>query len=164
MHNKFYYIWYMTNIMKNRITIDYILRSTWLSIQKMYNEEAIHFGATMSGAFTLLSIDPKKGTPSSSLGPKMGIAATSLSRTLNDLEQRKLIKRTTSKEDKRSIIISLTHEGLRMRDISKQYVKEFHHTIEKEIPMDKLTIFYDVMDEINRIITKKRMKKNEKTH
>ena len=41
-------------------TIDYVLRTTWLAVQKMYNEEASKFGATMATAFTLLSIDPKK--------------------------------------------------------------------------------------------------------
>ena len=54
-------------------TIDYVLRTTWLAVQKMYNEEASKFEATMATAFTLLSIDPKKGTPSTSLGPKIGI-------------------------------------------------------------------------------------------
>ena len=48
-------------------TIDYVLRTTWLAVQKMYNEEASKFEATMATAFTLLSIDPKKGTPSTSL-------------------------------------------------------------------------------------------------
>ena len=63
-------------------TIDYVLRTTWLAVQKMYNEEASKFEATMATAFTLLSIDPKKGTPSTSLGPKMGMESTSLSRIL----------------------------------------------------------------------------------
>jgi DNA-binding MarR family transcriptional regulator len=125
----------------------------------MYNEEASTFNSTMSGAFTLLSIDPKKGTPSSSLGPKMGIAPTSLSRVLNELEKQNLIERISSKEDKRSIIICLTEEGLKMRDISKKYVKEFHNTIENEIPKDKLDVFYDVIGKINEIIIKKRHKK-----
>jgi DNA-binding MarR family transcriptional regulator len=125
----------------------------------MYNEEASTFGSTMSSAFTLLSIDPKEGTPSSSLGPKMGIAATSLSRVLNELEKRNLIKRTSSNEDKRSIIISLTEEGLKMRDISKEYVKEFHNTIEEKIPKEKLDTFYEVVGKINEIIIKKRAKK-----
>ena len=35
-------------------------------------------------ALLLLSIDPEKGTPSTSLGPKMGMEATSLSRTLKN--------------------------------------------------------------------------------
>ena len=41
-------------------------------------------------ALLYLSIDPKKGTPSTSLGPKMGMEATSLSRTLKSLEEKKV--------------------------------------------------------------------------
>ncbi len=74
-------------------TIDYILRTTWLAVQKMYNEEAAKFGTTMATGFTLLSIDREKGTPSTALGPKMGMEATSLSRILKTMEQKGLIER-----------------------------------------------------------------------
>ena len=97
-------------------TIDYILRTTWLAVQKMYNEEASKFDATMATAFTLLSIDPKIGTSSTSLGPKMGMESTSLSRILKTLEDRDLIKRTPNPEDGRGIIINLTKLGLEKRE------------------------------------------------
>ena len=48
-------------------TIDYVLRATWISIAKMYNEEASKEGSTMATGFALLSIDPENGTPSTSL-------------------------------------------------------------------------------------------------
>ena len=66
-------------------TIDYLLRTTWLSVSKMYNEEAAKFDSTMATGLTLLSIDQEKGTPSTSLGPKMGMEATSLSRILKSI-------------------------------------------------------------------------------
>jgi hypothetical protein len=69
-----------------RKTIDHILRHTWQSVSKMYNEEAAKYNGTMAVGFALLSIDPKKGTPSTSLGPKMGMESTSLSRILKTLE------------------------------------------------------------------------------
>ena len=74
-------------------TIDHVLRSTWQSVAKMYNEEAAKYNGTMAVGFALLSIDPKKGTPSTSLGPKMGMEATSLSRTLKTMEIKNLITR-----------------------------------------------------------------------
>ena len=74
-------------------TIDHLLRSTWQAIARMYNEEASKYDSTMATGFALLSIDPKKGTPSTSLGPKMGMEATSLSRTLKSLEEKKLIEK-----------------------------------------------------------------------
>ena len=74
-------------------TIDYVLRTTWLAVKKMYNEEATNYNSTMATGFTLLSIDPEKGTPSTSLGPKMGIGVNSLSRILSSMELEGLIKR-----------------------------------------------------------------------
>ena len=66
-------------------TIDYVLRATWMAVSKMYNEQASKVDSTMATGFTLISIDPDEGTPSTSLGPKMGMEATSLSRTLKSM-------------------------------------------------------------------------------
>ena len=68
----------------------------------MYNEEASKYGATMAIAFTLLNID-KDGTPSTALGPKMGMEATSLSRTLKNMEEKGLIIRKPNPNDGRSV-------------------------------------------------------------
>lgn len=52
------------------LTIDYALKATWQAVIKMYNEEAKNYGVTMAIGFTLLSIDPKGGTPSTALAQK----------------------------------------------------------------------------------------------
>jgi len=39
-------------------TIDHILRSVWMSVSKMYQEEAAKLDSTMATGFTLISIDP----------------------------------------------------------------------------------------------------------
>lgn len=132
--------------MKEKPSIDYLIRSTWLSISKMYNEQASKYDSTMVIGFTLLSIDPKKGTPSTSLGPKMGIEPTSLSRTLKMLEERELIYKTSNSEDKRSVIINLTESGLKMRDLSRSVVFSFYNAVENKVPKEKLDIFYEVLD------------------
>ena len=129
-------------------TIDYVLRTTWLAVQKMYNEEASKFGATMTTAFTLLSIDPTKGTPSTALGPKMGMEATSLSRILKTLEERELIVRRPKPEDGRCVLINLTAKGLEKRESSRQRVFTFNDKVKHEIVSDKLNEFYDVSDKI----------------
>ena len=38
-------------------TIDYVLRTTWLAVKKMYNEDATNYDSTMATGFTLLSIE-----------------------------------------------------------------------------------------------------------
>ena len=37
-------------------TIDHALRATWQGVAKLYNEEALKYGATMAVAFALLNI------------------------------------------------------------------------------------------------------------
>jgi DNA-binding MarR family transcriptional regulator len=138
-------------------TIDYILRTTWLAIQKMYNEEASNYGITMATGFTLLSVDPQKGTPSTSLGPKMGMEATSLSRILKTLENLNLIERLPNPNDGRGVLIHLTEQGLKNREEVKQNVLKFNSVIKNEISEEKLNHFYEVSDSIMNLISNKKI-------
>ena len=160
MHNKKTFIFVTDTLLKmlrETLTIDYLLRSTWLAVQKMYNEQASEYESTMVYAFTLLSIDPKTGTPSTSLGPKMGIEPTSLSRTLKNLEDRKFIVRMPNPEDGRSVLITLTDEGLKMRNTSKQFVLQFNNAINENIEPEKMKIFFEVMLKINQLISDRKI-------
>jgi len=141
----------------NELAIDQFLRSTWLSVQKMYNEQAAKFNSTMVMGFTLLSIDPKNGTPSTSLGPKMGIEPTSLSRTLKNLEERGLIVRKPNPEDGRSVLIILTEDGLEMRNVSKEVVLNFYEAIDEKISPEEMNTFYRVLQKINAISSDKKV-------
>ncbi len=138
-------------------TIDYILRTTWLAVNKMYNEEASKFDSTMATGFALLSIDPEEGTPSTSLGPKMGMEATSLSRTLKSMEEKGLIIRKPNPEDGRGVLIYLTDFGKEKRDYSKEKVLTFNNAIRNNISEEKLNSFYEVAEFINNMISNKRI-------
>ena len=138
-------------------TIDYVLRATWISIAKMYNEEASKEGSTMATGFALLSIDPENGTPSTSLGPKMGMEATSLSRTLKTMEEKGLISRKKNPEDGRSVLIHLTDFGREMRDYSKKVVLTFDEAVKKEIPQEDLEKFIEVAARIMELIASKKI-------
>jgi len=136
-------------------TIDYVLRTTWLAVTKMYNEEAAKFESTMATGFALLSIDPEKGTPSTSLGPKMGMEATSLSRTLKMMEERGLIIRKPNPEDGRGVLIFLTDFGKEKRAYSREKVLTFNDTIKNSISKEKLDNFYEVAEIISNMISNK---------
>ena len=141
-------------------TIDYVLRATWISIAKMYNEEASKEGSTMATGFALLNIDPENGTPSTSLGPKMGMEATSLSRTLKTMEDKGLIERKKNPEDGRSVLIYLTDFGKKMRDYSKKVVLTFDEAVKKEIPEEDLQKFIEVSYKIMDLISSKKIYKD----
>ena len=134
-------------------TFDSVLRSTWQVVSKMYNKEAGKFESTMATGFALLSIDPE-GTPSTTLGPKMGMEPTSLSRLLNTMEDRKLIFRTQNPRDGRSILIHLTPFGVEKREDSKSVVLNFNSEIEKKLSETKIQHFFEVMESIREIAKK----------
>ncbi|WP_298955937.1 MarR family transcriptional regulator [uncultured Nonlabens sp.] len=138
-------------------TIDYILRATWMSVSKMYNEQAAVKGSTMSTGFALISIDPETGTPSTALGPKMGMEATSLSRTLKMMENKGLIERRKNPEDGRSVLIHLTDFGVEMREFSKAVVKTFDQVVKNEIEPEKIDTFLEVAFKINEIVNSKKI-------
>ncbi len=138
-------------------TIDYILRSTWMAVTKMYNEEAGKKGSTMATGFALISIDPEEGTPSTSLGPKMGMEATSLSRTLKTMEDKGLIYREPNPKDGRGVLIFLTEFGKEMRDYSKQVVLRFDEAVRESVPQNDLEIFKNVANKILELVNSKKI-------
>ena len=143
-------------------TIDYVLRSTWIAVAKMYNEEANKKGSSMATGFALLSIDPENGTPSTALGPKMGVESTSLSRTLKTMEEKGLITREKNPNDGRSVLIHLTEFGVEMRKFSKYVVLSFDDAVKENISKEDLKIFMRVTEQINKIISEKKVFVKEK--
>jgi DNA-binding MarR family transcriptional regulator len=148
------YLKTIAKTMKDK-TIDYILRATWQAVARMYNEEASKYDASMATGFALLSIDKEGGTPSTALGPKMGMEATSLTRTLKSMEDRGLIIRKKNPEDGRGVLIYLTPFGKEKRDLSKNTVLKFNEAVKKNISEEKLQHFIEVAEIINELIVEK---------
>ncbi|WP_430615685.1 MarR family winged helix-turn-helix transcriptional regulator [Flavobacterium sp. JP2137] len=136
-------------------TIDYILRATWQAVARMYNDEAGKYDATMAIAFALLSIDREKGTASTALGPNMGMEATSLTRTLKNMEEKKLIVRQKNPHDGRGVIIKLTPLGLEKRELSKKGVLQFNEAIREHIGAEKIQTFIEVAESITELVNQK---------
>ncbi|MBD8017975.1 MULTISPECIES: MarR family winged helix-turn-helix transcriptional regulator [Kaistella] len=150
----------MKNKMNEKVdNIDLVLKSTWLAVSKMYSDLAQDYDATAVQALTLLKIDPKDGTRSTNLGPKMAIEPTSLTRIIKLLEDNGYIYKEKTTNDKREVIIKLTDKGLNSRNLSKEVVLNFNKTVMEKIPNEKLEIFKEVMGEILQIANQLNNKK-----
>jgi len=139
---------------KNK-TIDHQLRATWQAVAKMYNEQASKYDSTMAIAFTLLNIDKRNGTPSTSLGPLMGMEPTSLSRILKSMEEKGFILREKNPDDGRGVLIKLTPLGIEKRKISKGHVYQFNDKIREHLTEEKIESFFEVTQTINKLIAEK---------
>lgn len=131
--------------------MDFAIRHLWHKISRMYNQKANEYGITISIGFILLNID-KEGTPSTQLGPKMGMEPTSLSRTLKTMEEKGLIRRQSDLQDKRKVLIFLTQEGIDKRRIAKHVVLDFNERLVSNIPKGKLKTFFEVAERLDTTI------------
>ena len=138
--------------MKREETVDYQIKAAWHAIARMYNQQALKYGGTMSIGFALLNIHTEEGTPATKIAPLMGLEARSLTRLLNSMEEKGLIYRVTDKIDKRSVRVRLTKDGKRSKERARQTVLQFNDAVRAEIPSSKLDEFFLVLQTINRII------------
>ncbi|OAD44391.1 MarR family winged helix-turn-helix transcriptional regulator [Polaribacter atrinae] len=141
-------------------SIDHELRATWQAVAKVYNEQAVKHDSTMATAFVLLNIDKQKGTPSTALGPLMGMEPTSLSRILKTMEDKGAICREKNPEDGRSVIIKLTDYGREMRKVSRGHVIQFNDTVRNNVSEKDLAGFFKVTSTINKLIADKDIYEN----
>ncbi|RPD99587.1 MarR family transcriptional regulator [Aureibaculum marinum] len=148
--------------MQKEHTIDHVLRATWQAVAKMYNEQAAKHGSTMATAFVLLNIDYENGTPSTSLGPQMGMEPTSLSRILKTMEEKGAIYREKNPEDGRSVLIKLTDYGKEMRKISRASVIAFNERVRGELSEEQINHFFEVTEKINQLIAEREIFKEIK--
>lgn len=138
--------------MKREETIDHHIKTAWHAIYRMYNQQASKYDMTTSVGFVLLNISSKEGTPATKIAPLMGMEARSLTRVLKSMEDKGLVYRQADLIDRRSVRIFLTEEGKRKKEISRATVLAFNEAVRKEIPEDKLKVFFEVIEEVNNII------------
>ena len=128
---------------QKELLVDFVIRHLWHKFSRMYNQRANEHGMTISIGFIMLNVD-KEGTPSTQLGPKMGMEPTSLSRTLKTMEDKGLIYRVSDKKDKRKVLIFLTDEGIEKRKAARDFILNFNYQLMDSIPKGKLKTFFDV--------------------
>jgi DNA-binding MarR family transcriptional regulator len=137
--------------MGNKATTCSRIQQSWYAINRMYNNEAVNHELTTTTGFILLNIDGEKGTPSTQIAPLLGMEATSLSRTMKQLEERGIIKRKKDKQDARVVRINLTEKGKRKRDVSVKTVKDFNRIISEKYTTEELEKFHEMLEEITAI-------------
>jgi len=108
-----------------------------------------------------LNIDVKKGTPSTALGPKMGMEPTSLSRILKSMEKQGLVFKEANPNDKRSVLIKLTEEGLKKRNLSRQAVISFNKAVLAEVGENESAAFFETLNKIQSISQHMRLTQEE---
>jgi DNA-binding MarR family transcriptional regulator len=140
--------------MKPEETIDYHVRAVWYGLFKMYNQLGMEHDITTSLGYVLLNIHTEGGTPATKIAPLMGMESRSLSRMLKTMEEKGLIYKASDKHDRRSVIIFLTEEGIRRKEISRKTIRGFNEKIRGMVSEKDLDAFFRVMTTVNQNIIK----------
>ena len=131
---------------------EFHIRNNWFKISRYYNQVAAQYDMSFSWGFILLNIE-KEGTPSTSLGPKMGMEPTSLSRTLKNMEAAGLIIRQSDKKDRRKSLVFLTEKGVEQRKMAREVVLGFNEKVYEQLPKTKIKAFFEVMEQLDDILS-----------
>ncbi len=118
--------------MKQDNTVDYYLKITWQSIANKYNQLASKYGITQATGYVLINIR-KEGIAVSQLAGLLGVKSTSLSRMLTGMEGQGLIYRLADTQDKRSVRVFLTEDGMEKREMAKNIVREFNSYLNAQL-------------------------------
>jgi DNA-binding MarR family transcriptional regulator len=82
----------------------------------------------------------------------MGMEPTSLSRTLKSMEDQGWIRREITSLDKRKVLIFLTNDGLKKRNIVRDFLVDFNEKITKRLTQKELQGFLKTMQAMDEII------------
>jgi DNA-binding MarR family transcriptional regulator len=137
--------------MKHQETIDYYLKVTWQTIANKYNQIASEFEITQAVGYLLININEEDGTTVSEVASLLGLKSTSLSRTLNNLEEDGLIYREGHKEDKRSVKVYLTEKGKEKRHLARVVVRKFNDYLNENLEDKEREILVEALKKINSL-------------
>ena len=132
-------------------TIDFHVRFAWAGIARQYGQLAASRGTTMAMGQALLNFE-RGGTPSTQLGPRMGMEKTSLSRLLNNLEAQGMIERRADDADRRIVRIHLTAAGKKERDRARTAVRSFNAWIAEQLGGDRTARLLQDLQQLNDLI------------
>ena len=128
------------------------IRSSWLELYKLYNEQATSKGVTLSMAFVLLTINENYGTPVTKIAPRMSMEPNSLSRILKSLEKKGAIYKRKDKTDRRKVFICLTDHGLELRNLASKRLFSFEEAIKVKLKREDLEAFFKVVNVIPNVV------------
>jgi len=141
----------------NRMVL-YNIKTSWLKIEKFYNEVASKNDGSLSMAFVLLAINNEKGSTVTSIAPRIGMEPNSLSRILKKLIEKQFIFKRKSKSDKRKVYICLTELGIKKQNLALEKMHKLENYIKESLSNNELDGFFTVSKSIMPAIEK--LKKN----
>lgn len=120
-------------------------------MSKLYASEAERRGIPFAYVFILLHTE-RNGTPSTRLGPKMGMESTSLSRSLKGLEDLGWIERRPDATDGRIVRVFLTDAGVAARRQARDLVVAVNNYLSQMLGVQSFERLLTELKTLNEIL------------
>lgn len=138
--------------MKISQTLDFYIRTTHLSLTRIYNILLKKFGIKQTEALILVSVK-KEGIPITRLAQVLNMQDNSLNRQLKRMYKAGFIYREKDEFDKRITKIFLTPQGVELRKKVKQLAVELNNQFLSTLSSDEQQIFFSLFDKIRQQIS-----------
>ena len=133
--------------------IGMLTSKTTKKLMHYLNSNLEKFHLTTEQWLVLLKLSNQNKISQKLLAELSGKDQSTLTRILDILERKNFIERHPSKEDRRSFVIHITEDGLSISKEVAPFLEEIFKGILKGISHEKLTIYIEVLLQIDENIT-----------
>lgn len=121
-------------------------------VKKVLNERGILSSPAQLGILFLLK--EKNNSSMSYISNALELDNSAITRSIDRLEKLGYVRRIMNSNDRREYAIEITDEGLLQIQKAQKIIKEINSFIESKIDKERLTVFKEVLDELNTIVRK----------
>ena len=136
----------MNFTLKNSIAYRFIRGAN--SINKTINKKLKPFDIAIEQRVTLEIIKFKSNVNQTTIASLLGKDKTTISRSLNSLEKKGLIKRSETLGDKRSNNIELTNDGEIILENTISEVDSFRESLNQKLDKEEIEAFFKIIDKL----------------
>lgn len=141
--------------MKLDDAVGFIINSTGRNLILLLNQKFSQYGITSEQWSLLKRLEEQDGVIIKDLTQRVEKDQGNVTRILDVLEKRGLVKRTPNPDDKRSSLVFLTEEGKGLMENLIPIDEELQEMILKGVCKEELTLFKKILSKINDNVKKK---------
>lgn len=140
--------------MKLDDAIGFIINSTGRNLILLLNHKFTQYGITSEQWSLLKRLEEQDGVSIKDLTHRVEKDQGNVTRILDVLEKRELVKRTPNPDDKRSSLVFLTEEGKGLMENLIPIDEELQEVILNGVSKEELTLFKKIISKINDNVKK----------
>jgi DNA-binding MarR family transcriptional regulator len=130
-----------------------LIKNTWQKLSRYYNQQLTGFDLSVPKALLLLEISPEGGENPKTLAAKLDLESSSMTGLLDRLEKKGFIERRPDPNDRRSILIFLTPQGITARENIKSLVEQLDRKVQEALPAEDVKAFRRIISVISKQIS-----------